>query len=291
MSDPQQPSASQPQPPAYQPQQPAYQAQPPAFEPPTSKPAKNTLGLVALILAAVGFIFGCIPGALVIGWILLPIAFILGIVSVCLRGKAKWQGVTAIVLSVVGTIVAFVVFFAVAATALSNAVEDASGGDTTVSEQQPATDEPSEEATNAEVGTRENPIPLGTAFSNDDWTVVINSVTQNAAEQINAANGYPQDADPGTEFLLINYTVTYTGDDADGEYPAMVQIEYVTAGGVTVNLVDKFVVAPDAINSTSVLYTGATVTGNTAIQVPTPVDGVLAVTPGVFGDKVFVAVQ
>ena len=57
------------------------------------------------------------------------------------------------------------------------------------------------------------------------------------------------------------------------------------------NALDKFVVAPDAINSTSVLYTGATVTGNTAIQVPSPVDGVLVVTPGMFGDEVFVAVQ
>ncbi len=283
MSDQQQASAPNP---------PAYDPQPPMFAPPVNKPAKNTLGLIALIVAAVGFIFGCIPGALVIGWILLPIAFILGIVSVCLRGKVKWQGITAIVLSVVGTIVAFIVFFVVAATAFSNAVDDATGGKTTVTEQQaPDDDAASEDAPASEVGTRETPIPLGTAFSNDDWTVVINSVTQNAGEQINAANGYPQDADPGTEFLLINYTVTYTGDDADGQYPAMVQIEYVTAAGVTVNLFDKFVIAPDAINSTSVLYSGATVTGNTAIQVPSPVDGVLAVTPGVLADKVFVAVQ
>lgn len=268
-------------------QQPQY----PVYAPPATKPANNVLGIVALVVSALGFVFACIPGALIIGWLLLPIGFILGIVAVCLKGKVKWQGITAIVLSVVGTVVAAIVFMVVVATSVSSAIDDASGGDITVSESPSASTKGDDAAGDSEVGTRENPIALGTAFSNDDWTVVINSVTPNAAEQINAANGYPQEADPGTEFLLINYTVTYTGDDADGQYPAMVQIEYVTGGGVTVNALDKFVVAPDAINSTSVLYTGASVTGNTAIQVPSPVDGVLVVTPGMFGDEVFVAVQ
>lgn len=39
-----------------------------------------------MIIAIVGFIFACIPGALIVGWLLLPIAFILGIVAVFLKG-------------------------------------------------------------------------------------------------------------------------------------------------------------------------------------------------------------
>ena len=69
------------------PQQPY--AAPPAYAPqgtPTEKPARNTLGLVAMIIAIVGFIFACIPGALIVGWLLLPIAFILGIASAWARG-------------------------------------------------------------------------------------------------------------------------------------------------------------------------------------------------------------
>ena len=123
MSDTQYPAAPSPQPPAYEPQ-----GTPPQ---PAEKPAKNVLGLVALIVAVVGFIFACIPGAFILGWVLLPVAFVLGIVAVCLRGKAKWQGITAIIVSVVGTIVAFIVFFAVLAIAVGQAVDDASGGDTT----------------------------------------------------------------------------------------------------------------------------------------------------------------
>lgn len=58
------------------------------------KKQKNTLGLVALIVAVVGFIFACIPGALIIGWVLLPIAFILAIVALVLKGKSKTFALT-----------------------------------------------------------------------------------------------------------------------------------------------------------------------------------------------------
>src|SRR5690625_5883400 len=51
-----------------------YQGTPPP-------PQKNGIGLAALIVAIVGFLFACIPGALIIGWVLLPVAFILSIVG------------------------------------------------------------------------------------------------------------------------------------------------------------------------------------------------------------------
>ena len=81
----------------------------------TKKPKKplNVLGLIALITAALGFIFACIPGALIVGWILLPIAFVLALVSLFLKDKPKWMGITALILSIVGTIVGFAVFFSV----------------------------------------------------------------------------------------------------------------------------------------------------------------------------------
>ncbi|WP_258934510.1 hypothetical protein [Nesterenkonia pannonica] len=36
-----------------------------------------------------GAVFACIPGALIVGWVLLPIAFILGLVSLFLRGRRR----------------------------------------------------------------------------------------------------------------------------------------------------------------------------------------------------------
>lgn len=290
MTDTQQ-SATHPQPEQYPPQQ--SSSQPPAA-PVQGKPARNVLGIIALVVAALGFIFACVPGALIVGWILLPIAFVLGIVAVCLKGKVKWQGITAIIVSVVGTIVGFIVFFAVVAASFANAfggtdTQVSTGEDTAVVEEG-TPEEPAEEPA-AEVGTRENPAPLGSTIEGSEWTVVINSVTLNATDEVVAANMVNEAPDAGSEYIVINYTATYTGDDADGAIPAMVGIEYVTAAGVTVDPLEKFVVAPDEVDTLSTLYAGASVTGNTAIQVPSPADGVIAVRPGLIADKVFVAIQ
>ena len=51
----------------------------------------NVLGIVALVVAAVGFVFACIPFVQVVGWILLPIAFVLSIVALLIGLKAYWR--------------------------------------------------------------------------------------------------------------------------------------------------------------------------------------------------------
>ena len=280
--------------PPYSSQQP--QAPQPAFQPAGEKGGKNVLGIIALALAAVGFIFACIPGALIVGWILLPIGFILGIISLFLKGQKKWPGLTAIIVSVVGTIVAAVVFFAVVATSFNNAfggtesevgnTDDSSVVEETESDAGEEAEEPA-----AEVGTRENPAPLGAPIDSAEWTVVVNSVNLDATEAVLAENEFQDPPADGTVFIGINYTVTYKGDDADGQMPAMVGIEYVTADGNTVDGLDRILMGPDSFDSMSTLYNGASATGNYYLQVPAPVDGVVAVRPGMVADKVFVAVQ
>lgn len=258
-----------------------------------AKPAdqRNILGILALMFAGLGFVFACIPGALIVGWILLPVGFILGIISLFLKDKVKWQGLTAVIVAVVGTIVGVVVFFAVVGAAVSDAFDES---DVTIGES--TSEVAGEDATQDEdpaavVGTRENPAPLGAPIEGGDWTVVINSVQLAATDIVLAANSFNEAPDVGTEYIIINYTATYTGEDPDGEMPAFVGIEYVTAAGVTVDGLDKFVSGPDEIDTLSTLYSGASVTGNHSLQVPSPADGVIAVRPGMFGDKVFVAIK
>ncbi|UVK59068.1 hypothetical protein SEA_CEN1621_53 [Microbacterium phage Cen1621] len=143
-----------------------------------------------------------------------------------------------------------------------------------------------------ELGTRENPYPIGSTIEGPEWTVVVNSVALGQADAVAAANPFNEPADPGTEYIVVNYTATYTGSDAEGSMPALAQVEYVTGAGATVSGLDKLVVAPEpAMDTVSTLYGGASATGNVAIQVPSPVDGVLAVTPGLMADTAFVAVQ
>ena len=121
--------------------------------------------------------------------------------------------------------------------------------------------------------------------------MIINSVTLDATDAVLAANDFNEAPDAGTEYIIINYTATYTGDDPDGQMPAFVGIEYVTADGVTVDNLQKTVIGPDEIAAMSTLYTGASATGNTSLQVPSPADGVIAVRLDMLADKVFVAIQ
>jgi hypothetical protein len=73
----------------------------------------NVLGIIALAVAVVGFIFACIPFVQVVGWVLLPIALVLSIVALFLKGR-KWPAITALVISILGFIVGAVVAATVA---------------------------------------------------------------------------------------------------------------------------------------------------------------------------------
>lgn len=292
-SDAQQTHSPQPQQPPLT--QPAYVAPTETLpgQPAKAKKKLNVVGLIGLIAAALGFIFACIPGALIIGWVLLPTAFVLALVSLFLKDKAKWMGITALVVSIVGTIVGFSVFFSVVATSIESSF--GSGGTTVVEPTDDANvDEAAAEKEPAkEAGTRESPYPIGSIIESDDWRVVINSVTLAATDAVIAGNQFNEPPTEGSEYILVNYTATFIGDDPDGQMPAFVSISYVTADGTTANELDKFVVAPEPIDTISTLYTDGAATGNVAIEVPTATagQGVLAVRPGMLGDKVFVAVQ
>lgn len=155
----------------------------------------------------------------------------------------------------------------------------------------PAAEEPAQESA-PEEGTRKNPYPIGSAVTDGDWTVTINSVTLNANDAITAENMFNDAPADGTQYLMVNLTATYNGAEADGMMP-MLTLEYVTADGNTINSYDAMIVPPEQFDSLSTLYEGASTTGNLAFAVPaaTAGDGVLALRADMVGDKVFVAVQ
>ena len=266
--------------------------------PPAAKKKLNVLGLIALIVAGIGFIFACVPGALIVGWILLPIAFVLAIVSFFMKGQGKALGIAGLIVSIVGTIVGVVVFFTVVSNAFTDAFD--SGGSTVVTEPTTGTEEeaedPAEEeqpAADAE-GTRENPYPLGSTIENAEWRVVVNSVTLGATDAVLAASSFNEPPAAGSEYIVVNYSTTYLGSDPDGGIPAFVVLEYVTADGTTVNSFDTFVLPPEpAFDTTGTLYTDGTASGNVVFAVPSAsaAEGVLAIQMGFVSDKVFVAVQ
>lgn len=292
-----------------------YFAPPPT---PPTPPGKNKIGLIALIIAIVGFVFACIPGVLIVGWILLPVAFVLALVSLFQADKAKGQGIAALIISIVGTIVAVIVFIVVAATAFDDALTDSelSISEPTSSESSATSTESSDASTedtkpddedasdetdqktesdtaSSDAGkNRENPLAIGSTVSDDDWEVTINSVTLDATEQVVAENEFNSPPEDGSQYLLVNVKATYTGDDPEGSMP-WVTVEYVTPGGNTINSYDDFVALENSFSSLDVVYSGASVEGDYAFTVPSDgvEDGVLAVSIGLLSETVFFAVK
>jgi len=252
----------------------------------------SVISWIALGVAVLGFIIACIPGGILFGWFPLLAALVLAIIGLAKQGK-KWAPLTALVLSVVGGIVGVITLFAGLAMAVNSAIEDTTG----TSVEQPADaggEEGADEAAPAsEAGTsRDNPAALGAKISGDEWDVVVNSVTLGATDAVLAAddiiNEPPVD---GNEFILVNITTTYTGDDKS--MPAFVQVAYVTPQGNTIDGLDQITIAPEPLDTMSELYTDASATGNIVLSVPsaTAADGVLAITPGMFADEVYVSVE
>lgn len=296
----------------------------PDFPPQIARKESNPLGIVALTISIIGFICACIPGILIVGWILLPIGFILGIVAAVLKNKMTWPGVSAIIVSVTGTIIGVLVFLFV----LESAFVDTLTVDapvpprqtTTAAEQTPKSQEnnsdssattPGEKETAANsqssstasstpapkkeprLGTRENPYPFGTPLSSDEWEVTINSVDLDATETLLYAEEYYNlPPDPGHTYILINATVTYVGNDPNGVMPLM-RVEFVTPEGNTYDSSNSMVTPPDDLHRASTLYSGASVTGNIALTIPDEEleRGVLAVQPDGFHHKAFIAVK
>lgn len=159
-------------------------AAPPSPESPKTKP--GVLGIIALVVAAIGFVFACIPGALIVGWVLLPIAFILSIVALFLKGS-KWPAITGLALAVVGTVVGFVVFFALMANAASNAFNEIR--DSVPGDDSPGVAEPAEPAAEDQPGA-----------ATSEYAVTIDGASQ--------ATDYE-----GNPAIVVEFTFSNNSDD------------------------------------------------------------------------------
>ena len=76
--------------------------------------SENPLGLIALGVAVIAAVLACIRVSMDVGWVLLAVAFVLGVVGALQSGKPRKAAVAAIVVSVLGAIAsALVIVFGV----------------------------------------------------------------------------------------------------------------------------------------------------------------------------------
>ncbi|RZS64554.1 uncharacterized protein DUF2510 [Agromyces ramosus] len=74
-----------------------------------SNPGPNLVGIIGLVVAIVGLVFTLIPPVSGVAWILVPVAFVLSLIGLFLRG-AKWAAITGLVVSIIAAIVGIVMF-------------------------------------------------------------------------------------------------------------------------------------------------------------------------------------
>lgn len=126
---------------------------------PSALKRSNQLGLIALILAGLGFVVAVIPVTAGFAWLLTLPALILGIVGVTRRGQKKGTSIAAIVLSTVAWLIAVVITAAIIFSGMSTAVDEAQDDSGIVAEEPvlkdpaaeaPVTEEPAAEAPAAE---------------------------------------------------------------------------------------------------------------------------------------------
>ena len=258
---------------------------PPPTGPQTLAKQKNTLGLIALIVGVIGFIFACIPGALIVGWVLLPIAFILGIVGLLSSGKAKGTSVAAVIISVVGTVVGVSVFAVVVGDAFGNTFRkaDLSPSSPTAINRGGGVPRPSGAPQPSSKGSRDNPLPIGETVTNQDWQVVLGAPREGWAE-IAAANQFNGPPKPGMEYWIVPITATYTGNNT-GNPTFGITVKFVGSDNRTY---DGYCgVIPDPVNDVGDLYKGGVAKGNKCVSVPAGANGLWTVSTGFGGKPVF----
>lgn len=325
-SSPSQPPGGQYQPPPgqyqqgpYQPQQGQYQQQQGQYQPPPGQyqqgqyqappprpQGQNVLGIVALAVTVLGFILTVIPATHFFGLFVLPVGFLLSVVALFLKDKSKKWALVALALSIVGAIVGGVIF----AMTVVGAVDEAIKSETTFSEPAvvPADEVPADEVQADEVpaeeiaedpveaeepsgdlGTRSNPLAMGSTLSGEEWQVTVNSFTPDATAEIMAVNQYNEEPEAGYTYALVNVTVERLVEDSG--YPSSIEVNYVTAAGNVINSYDVSIVVAEDLSFASELYKGAEATGNVGLMIPADDAGTLRITPGFFEDEVFFAIS
>jgi len=220
---------------------------------PTAPPVRtkrNVLELIALAAGTIGFVFACVPGVLIIGWVLLLIALILGIGGVCLPGRTKSTSVVVIVVSVVGIVVGSV-YLGVVTHGFSDALGKSGSG---------ASDRK---------GGRNNPFQIGQEVTNGDWQVTLGPPHE-AWTQIAAESQLNTPPEPGMEYWIVPVTATYVGDKTGWPLIAAL-VGFVDSDNRSYN--GGCGIIPNALASVSDRHPGGTAQGNLCLAVPSGADG------------------
>lgn len=259
----------------------------PGFPGPPEQKQRNVVGIIGLSLAIAGLIFACIPFLFIVGWILLPAAFVLSIIGLALTGKTKGTSIAGLITSVVGGIVGFIVFSVV----VVDSYMEIFGDDTRVGPQDRNERTLPNGIGDGDGGSPDNPVALGTLLNGDDWDVTVQSFEPDMTDEILSADTLAQSPDEGFVYGLVELEVTYTGQGTDDPW-FDVDVAYVTQDDEVTYSYETYVDAPNNdIFDVGLMEAGETQTANYVVELPEDNNGVLQVTAGFEADDIFVAAR
>jgi hypothetical protein len=185
----------------------------PAPAPSTPK-QKNTIGLIALIVAGIGFLFGVIPPLSGLAWIFFIPAIVLAIIGLTRKGETKGTAISALIVAVVGWIVAFIVASVAILGAVGTAIEESDTAPSAASEasegaEAPAEGAPVEEAAEEE-GVQEAAIG-DTVTTGDGIAFTVTGISCGLAEA--GDNEFLTETAKG-QFCKVDFRIDNGGSDA-----------------------------------------------------------------------------
>jgi hypothetical protein len=178
----------------------------------TSEPGKvNVLGVVALVLAALGFVLACIPFVQIAGFVLLPIALVLAIVALFLPG-GKWPAIAGLIVAVLGAIAGIVVFAVVTVGVVGQIVDSEVIPEIEEQLEEEFSQVPTEEAEDAD-GAATATLAFGDTQAWDDGV----SMTVSGPEPFT-----PSDLAAGADQAEdVVFTLTITNDSSENVQPVV----------------------------------------------------------------------
>ncbi|OAV78827.1 hypothetical protein AYO52_10735 [Dietzia sp. 111N12-1] len=218
---------------------------------------RNTLGIVAVVLAGLGILLACVPGIMPLGWIVLLIAFVLSLVAVTSTHKRTGVAIAGIGASLGGVLVAALAFVVATGVSPTSVLTD---DDEVVASGQAG----GSTAAGGATGSREDPAAPGDTVSVGDWEIVMNSFDRDATEQVMGTNRFNDPPPAGSEWALVDLTATYVGDKLGST--TLIGVSSVTKDGTVIQWYDHVAVVPHALNGE--LYPGGTATGKVGIAIP-----------------------
>ena len=122
-------------------------------------------------------------------------------------------------------------------------------------------------ADDSELGTRDNPLEIGTRIEMGDWTLAVTDVMLEAADAVMAENQFNDPPVDGRQFLMFSVDATYQGDDSGTAWLDFSWAIVGSAGNTFGTGMDDYCgVIPDPLDDTGETFPGGSVSGNVCVS-------------------------